>query len=216
MADRGTLSEEAYFGERYIDTDNAFVDLIDFVNEVFDGANQQENMLNKLFFLRESNYQAHLVWYKDHPETIDLEQQLKELRNNIDKEAAKKWQEGVGTKDEKVVVTTKNNDDMSSLTNPEIINVDDWKSDDDTSPTFITQSLTQIGFVSPSMSAKKPVAKKARRIKSKSKDGFKQSILCKRKGSTDDSVHVRIVPFYDFSKDDDDSKPTSETLLGSP
>ena len=73
IADNTVLSKEAYFGEHYTETDNKFIELINSINELFDGLTySQQSMQSILFELHESNYKAYLVWHKDHCHRDDL------------------------------------------------------------------------------------------------------------------------------------------------
>ena len=61
MAEPKYLSTEQYVGERYIDTDNKIIELINFINEDCAGWPQHEKMLNNILAVRESNYQTHVL-----------------------------------------------------------------------------------------------------------------------------------------------------------
>ena len=155
MAEPTYLSTEQYVGERYIDTDNKII----FINEDCAGWPQHEKMLNNILAVRESNYQTHVLLYKGVPDIDDVGRYLHKLREEKKVVAAtasaKKTLVGA-----QITAIARTGDEMSTLTpRTHATDVTDLTEDappavakpcfDVDCPTFATQSLTQMGWMTP-------------------------------------------------------------------
>ena len=80
MAHQPYTSDEAYFTQRYIESDNKFVELIAFLNGIAEKHPNGEEMFNKAISLRESSYQAHMAVYHAHDQLVQMDVGLAQVK----------------------------------------------------------------------------------------------------------------------------------------